>query len=122
MFQFDFNFNFITFIGKKNNIFLLCSFLLFFSTLNVTYCYLIILSDIGYILRNVPREAYSTDTLQYKELFALMCEKNSSTGLCDIKNFETHFHFLPNHTNNLAVDLLNKRMFASAFRVKSSYK
>ena len=119
MFQIDFT-NFINFIGKKKNIYILCGCLLFISSLNITYC-TFILSDISYILRNVSREAYSIYTLEYKELFKLMTEKNTSTGFVVLKNVEVHFDFLPNKDKNPAVDLLNKRMFASAYRVKSSY-
>ena len=119
MFQFDF----ITFIGKKNNIYYISCFLLFICSLNITYCtYIYILSDIGYILRNIPIEDYEIETLAYKELYELMSIKNTSTGFVALKNVEVHFDFIPNNDKNMTIDLLNQRMFASAYRVKSSYK
>ena len=122
MFQFDFNFNFITFSGVKKNIYFMCIFILGISTLNLTYC-AFRLSDLNYILHNVPCDPYFiNDTLQYKELFALMCEKNLSSGVFEKKNIETHFDFLENKNQIKEVDLLNSRMYASAYRVKSSLK
>ena len=118
MFQFDF----ITFSGVKKNIYLMCIFILGISTLNLTYC-AFRLSDLSYILHNVSRGPYFiNDTLQYKELFALMCEKNLSSGVFDNKNVETHFDFLENKNNIKEIELLNSRMYASAYRVKSSVK
>ena len=74
-------------------------------------------------MHNVPCDQYFiNDTLQYKELFALMCEKNLSSGVFEKKNIETHFDFLENKNQIKEVDLLNSRMYASAYRVKSSLK
>ena len=122
MFQFDCNFNFITFSGVKKNIYFICIFILGISTLNLTYC-AFRLSDLGYILRNVPLgQYYINDTLEYKELFALMSEKNLSSGVFDNKIVETRFDFLENQNNIKEIELLNSRMYASAYKVKSSVK